>query len=55
MIIKLWNNPNMYAKIKLSHQKNCIIREIVSAQKEQGPAIAMEIYEKIRYYREHTD
>ena len=55
MIIKLWNNPNMYAKIKLSHSKNCIIREIVSAQKEQGPAIAMEIYEKIRHYREQTD
>ena len=55
MIIKLWNNPNMYAKIKLSRSKNCIIREIDSAQKEQGTVIAMEIYEKIRYYREHTD
>ncbi len=32
-----------------------IIRERACVQEEQGVAIAMEIYEKIRYYREHTD
>ncbi len=35
----------------MSHlkQKSCIIRERACVQEEQGVAIAMEIYEKIKY------